>query len=346
MKILVIQQKMIGDVLFSSIICENLKQWNPNIRIDFIANRHTLPVIENNPYIDEIIIFEDYFRNKKLSFINFLKKQNRKKYDIIIDAYGKIESILITLFSRGRIKIGYKKWYTKLVYSILIDREIHKPKSGVQLSIINRLKLLEPIIKKNINNKLKPKIYLKNDRKKNSNFLSMKKEKLLIMISALGSSKQKTYPTDKMVMLLDYLVKMHPVKLILNYIPNQRKEIINILKKINPKTKEAIIQNKTPKSLKEYILTVSNCNAIVGNEGGAINIAKALDIPSFSIFSPQINPDVWYSKSQKDALVHVKNFNNQFNGFKIKGGEIKKLYESFDFNYFQKDLSNFIKGLQ
>ena len=53
MKILVIQQKMIGDVLSSSIICENIKQWNSNIKIDFIANRHTLPVIENNPYIDE-----------------------------------------------------------------------------------------------------------------------------------------------------------------------------------------------------------------------------------------------------------------------------------------------------
>ena len=345
MKILVIQQKMIGDVLSSSIICENIKQWNSNIKIDFIANRHTLPVIENNPYIDEIIIFEDYFRNTKMSFLDFLINHNKKKYDIIIDAYGKIESILITIFSRGKIKIGYKKWYTKFVYSILIERETHKPKSGVQLSIINRLKLLEPIIKKNINKKLKPKIYLKNDRKKNSDFLSIKKENLLIMISALGSSEQKSYPTDKMVILLNYLVKMHSVKLILNYMPKQNKEIINLLKKINLKTKEAIIVNKTPKSLKEYILTVSDCNAIVGNEGGAINIAKALDIPSFSIFSPQIDPDAWCSKSPKDVSVHVKDFNNQFKGFKMKKSEIKRLYESFDFNYFQKDLSNFINRL-
>ena len=346
MKILVIQQKMIGDVLYSSIICENIKQWNSNVKIDFIANRHTLPVIENNPYINEIIIFEDFFRNKKMSFFNFLKNHNKKKYDIIIDAYGKIESIIITMFSRGKIKIGYKKWYTKLVYSILIERKIHKPKSGVQLSIINRLKLLEPLINININQKLKPKIYLKNNRKKNSYFLSVKKKNLLIMISALGSSMQKSYPTEKMVIMLDYLVKMHPVKLILNYIPEQKKEIINLLKKINPKTKKAIIQNKTPKSLREYILTVSYCSAIVGNEGGAINIAKALDIPSFSIFSPQINPDAWYSKSQKHFSVHVKDFNNQFKGFKMKESEIKRLYETFDFSYFQKDLSNFINRLQ
>ena len=59
--VLVIQQKMIGDVLISTLICKNLKLWKPEIKIDFVANRHTLDVIRNNPYIDEILVFEDHF---------------------------------------------------------------------------------------------------------------------------------------------------------------------------------------------------------------------------------------------------------------------------------------------
>ena len=59
MRVLIIQQKMIGDVLISTILCENIKKKHPNCTIDFIANQNTLAVLENNPFIDNIIIFEN-----------------------------------------------------------------------------------------------------------------------------------------------------------------------------------------------------------------------------------------------------------------------------------------------
>ncbi len=346
MKILVIQQKMIGDVLISSIICENIKLWDPKIKVDFLANRHTIPVIENNPHIDNIIIFEDHKSDRKKNFFKFLKMHKNKDYDVIIDAYGKIESIIVTLLTNAKIKIGYRKWYTKWVYSILIDRKLYKSKADIQLSILNRLKLLEPIVGGNFKFKLKPRIHLKQEKEINTDLISIKKKNMLIMISVLGSSVIKSYPINKMVTLLNYLVKKYPVKLILNYMPEQKDEIMNFFKKINPKTKEAIIKNKTPKSLREYISTVSYCDAIIGNEGGAINIAKSLNIPSFSIFSPQIDPDVWNTESSKHISVHIKDFNDEFKNFKLNENQIIRLYESFDFNYFKKNLSAFIRALQ
>ena len=82
-KVLVIQQKMIGDVLLSSLICKNLKLWNPNVQIDFVANRHTLDVILNNPYIDNLVIFEDNFKKNKWGLIKFLLEIRKKKYNYI-----------------------------------------------------------------------------------------------------------------------------------------------------------------------------------------------------------------------------------------------------------------------
>lgn len=38
MSALVIQQKMIEDVLVNIFFCKNLKLWDPNIHIDFVAN--------------------------------------------------------------------------------------------------------------------------------------------------------------------------------------------------------------------------------------------------------------------------------------------------------------------
>ena len=63
-KILVIQQKMIGDVLASSIICNNLKNIFPDAEIHYLIYPFTKPVVENNPNIDRIVFFEDTFRKK------------------------------------------------------------------------------------------------------------------------------------------------------------------------------------------------------------------------------------------------------------------------------------------
>ena len=49
MKILVIQQKMIGDVLISSIICNNLRIAYPEAQIDYLIYPFTKPAVENNP---------------------------------------------------------------------------------------------------------------------------------------------------------------------------------------------------------------------------------------------------------------------------------------------------------
>ena len=56
MKIAVIQPKMIGDVLITSVIFEELKQKFPTAELHFIVNKNTIPVLENNPFIDKIII--------------------------------------------------------------------------------------------------------------------------------------------------------------------------------------------------------------------------------------------------------------------------------------------------
>jgi len=54
MKILVIQQKMIGDVLVSSIICNNLRKAYPDAQIDYLVYESTTPVLEGNTAIDTI----------------------------------------------------------------------------------------------------------------------------------------------------------------------------------------------------------------------------------------------------------------------------------------------------
>ena len=83
MKILVIQQKMIGDVLVSSILCENLRIAYPNAQIDYLIYDTTKSVLDGANYIDNLILFTKKERENKLSLAKFIYKIRKSKYDII-----------------------------------------------------------------------------------------------------------------------------------------------------------------------------------------------------------------------------------------------------------------------
>ena len=309
-RILVIQQKMIGDVLISSLLCKNIKLWNPNVHIDYVVNRHTLDVIRNNPYIDKIVVFEDHFKKDKWGLFKFLRQQRGGGYDYIIDAYRKLESLLICLFVPAQYKIGFKKIHSSLVYSHSIKLKTVQ-EDALQLSIINRFQLLEPIMgdfpkNSEIEIHLTPE-EIASSRKRMDAVLG--KGNQAIVVSALGSSKNKTYPFEYMAQLMDITFRITKLPFILNYRPDQENQIDELIDQLEPATQKVVMKSLTPSSLRDYMTTAYHCRAVVGNEGGAINIAKGLQKPTFAIFSPLIDPSGWHTEIPNQFMaVNLKTF--------------------------------------
>ncbi|MES2487005.1 MAG: glycosyltransferase [Bacteroidota bacterium] len=125
-RILVIQQKMIGDVLASTVICNNLKKIYPHSTIEYSIYPFTEPVTENNPNIDKLLLFNPKFRDSRIDFFKFLRKMRKTRYDIVIDAYGKVESNLMVAFCRAPRKISFFKPYTSYIYTETI-KELKDP---------------------------------------------------------------------------------------------------------------------------------------------------------------------------------------------------------------------------
>ena len=91
---LVIRLSSIGDIVLTSPLVRCLKHKNKNINIDFLVSEQFKEVVENNPYIDNLILY-----NKSLSPLqnNSIKKNINKKYKII-DLQNNIRS---KIFSNG-----------------------------------------------------------------------------------------------------------------------------------------------------------------------------------------------------------------------------------------------------
>jgi len=225
MKILVIQQKMIGDVLTSSILFRAIRKKFPDAELHYLIQSHTLPVVENNPYIDQIIFDRTTTEATDVSLPIFAKYIAEVRYDYILDIYSKLGTAYLCLRSSAK-SIGYKKWYTQFVYNQTISY-LKKPKTKAGLAIENRLRLLQ-ILPGNFPDSFKPKIYLTaEERNKALQFLREAEvaiEAPIFMIGLLGSASNKTYPLEYLAQLLEVLVQEKPeAQVLLNYIPSQNR---------------------------------------------------------------------------------------------------------------------------
>ncbi len=340
---------MIGDVLASTVICEGLRHHFPKAIIHMVANENTLPVLINNPYIDEVVVFKNEYRNSKKAFHHFLKSLKKTKYDAVIDAYGKLESNLISLFAKADKKIADRKWYTSWVYTDTVN-QVTVPNDEIPLSVSNRLMLLNPLVPKS-NFIAYPKLYLSATERQTAKSAIAKlkdhEEQKIIMIGILGSASHKTYPAEYMAKILDVICARCDVKMLFNYIPTQKKEALQIFELCSQETKNKIAIDFYASSLREFIGLLSQCDMLIGNEGGAVNMAKALDLPTFCVFSPFIIKGAWHAKVHKNhKSVHLRDYRPELFGNMNKKQiktNIQDLYNAFEPAFFEQKLLDFLK---
>ena len=350
MKILVIQQKMIGDVLVSTLLCNNLRKAYPNAQIDYMVYKSTLPVLQGNNSVDNYILFERKHRKSKLEFFKLIYQVRKEKYDLVIDAYSKLESWLTVLFSNAPTKISYKKIGRSFLYSHNIPQS-DEPKSNVGLIIERRLSLLNPL-NLNIEFEVVPKLSVTVEEKQFVSNLfdeyKLDRNKKTVMISIIGSSANKTFPLEYMSRVVDFVSEKIDVNILFNYIPNQLDLAQKVYDHCAEKTQKNIFFNLLGKNLREFIIIMDACDFIIGNDGGAINMAKALDKPSFIIFSPWIEKEMWstFEDGKLHDSVHLKDYQPELfldkTTKQLKDSSIA-LYPNLKPSYFKTKLEDFLE---
>lgn len=336
---------MIGDVLTSSILFEALQKEFPEAELHYMIYSHTYPVVQNNPYIDRFIMPE-----KGQGLRTLIKNAKKEQYYAVIDVYCNLQTALITGLSGAKFRIAYSKSYTRPLCTHVFSREI-EAHTTAGAAIEKRLRLISPL-SDNLPREIKPKIYLKENeikaaRKKLENS-GIDLSQNLFMIGALGSSEKKTYPLPYLAKLLDEIIETAPANLLFNYIPSQRHLVEKLYNLCRPATQERIHLDIYGKSLREFLALTYHCDALIGNEGGSVNMAKALNIPTFAIFSPPLKKENWniYDDGRRNVSVHLRDFEEQM--FKDRSQKQlkkswKQLYNAFKPDLLSSQLQSFLK---
>lgn len=305
-KVLIIQNKRIGDVLIASVIANNFKKKYPDSIVHLMAYDFTEGVVMSNPNIDKFISLDEKELKKLPNLWKLIKQVRKEKYDIIFDPYSKTQSRLICKFSGAKMTIGNKsrKKFGNWGYYTHPTEPLQETTHIAGKAIEDRIHLLqiagnfEPI-------DYAPKIFV-SDAEKQENWLGKYHDKKVIVLGVLGSTPQKSMPYDYVAQMVDFITANYDVYVLFNYSPHQKDEAMKIYNMCSDKSR--IIVDIYAPSIRDFIKLMYNCAALVANEGGTVHIAKALNKPTFTIFSPYVHKSHWasFEDGKFHTSVHLK----------------------------------------
>ncbi|HSW56611.1 MAG TPA: glycosyltransferase family 9 protein [Ignavibacteriaceae bacterium] len=170
--ILIVRTDRIGDVVLSLPMAELVKKKYPDCKVTYFIRDYTSSLIDDNPFIDEIVIAEEL--DGKILFGKNLKKIKSKKFDtcVVVNPTLKISLLMFLAGIKNRIGTGYR-WYSLLFNKKVFEHRKHAEKHELEYNI-NLLNKID-IDFKDFSNGIK--FYLRVDEKSSEKINSILYEK-------------------------------------------------------------------------------------------------------------------------------------------------------------------------
>jgi heptosyltransferase-2 len=323
-KILIIQNKRIGDVLLSSIIANNIKIVFPDSDVHFFTYDYASAVLVNNPNIDKIIIVNDKELKKPVNLLKQVVALRKADYDIIFDAYSKFQSRLICLFSGADYRIGFKRKHKtlKLPFYTHPVNFLDKNSKSCGKAIEDRVNIINSVFPIKAPDYV-PKVFLTDEEKQYHKLNHLNGP--IIMLGVLGSTPQKSMPYDYVADVVNYITRTYKANILFNYAPHQKAEALKIYEQCIDKAH--IHLDLYEDSVRGFIKLMNKCDILVANEGGIVHMAKALNKATFTIYSPYILKDHWASfedQIQHESIHLLEEKPNLFATSRAQRKEIEK----------------------
>lgn len=114
--ILIVRLSSVGDVVLASPIAEILKRHNPNARIVWAVQPESKPLLENNPHIDDVFVWNkdlwlDLWRRRRFKqlwreIMTTRDQLTKEKFETAFDLQGLFKSGFITWLSGATERVG------------------------------------------------------------------------------------------------------------------------------------------------------------------------------------------------------------------------------------------------
>jgi len=307
MKILLTRTDRIGDVVLSTPAIKAVRGKYADAHIAFMVRPYAADVVEGNPYIDEVIIYDKYQKHKSLlSTIIFALRLRKKKFDVAIMLHPTNRVHLISYLAGIPRRIGYDR---KLSF-LLTEKFPHLKQEGKKHELEYTLDLLKSIGIETSDKELfvpvKETNITKIERILDEHHVGSNVP--LVAVNPGASCPSKRWSPKNFAKVCDGLAGTE--------LPSGRKpRILIVADNANKKFAESVMQNMKYEPINltgettvgDLIALLSKCQLFISNDSGPVHIACAVGTPVISIFGrkdPGLSPNRWKPVGVKSVVFH------------------------------------------
>jgi len=278
-RILVVNINWLGDAILTTPVFRALKEKFPSAYVAVMAPERVKGVFSNNPYIDEIIAFDEKTSHKKfLEKLRFVKLLKEKRFDTAFLIHRSFTRACMCWLAGIKKRIGYRRLKTIGIVNIRI-----RPPVGIIHRQHYYLYLFEQmgiIIKDKL-----PKLYTTEKQKEKYNWLieeARKRYSYLIGINPSGNWQLKRWPKERIAELADRLSQEMQCAIFFVGAAGDcayTEEIVSLMQE-----KPYNLCGKT--DLLELAGLIEEMDVFVSADSGPAHLAAATGIHTIALFGP------------------------------------------------------------
>lgn len=272
-KILVIKLRAIGDVLLSTIVLKNIRRHFPDAQLDFLTEASSREILEGNPVVNNILIFD----REQSGTISFLWQLRKSQYDLVIDLFGNPRTALMTHATGAKYRVGFSFRGRRYAYNILVPSrggEVHNTEFNLDALRALGIEIVDRTIPFHISSE---------DEGYVSQFLRERglEGEMLVALNPSGTWYTKRWELHKFAELGDALTRSYNSRIILLWGPGELHDVQRIRDLM---TQPSFIP--PPTTLKQLGALLRRCCFVVSNDAGPMHISAVLAVPTLGIYGP------------------------------------------------------------
>lgn len=300
MKALFFRIGAIGDALLTTPAVRTFKETFPSCEVHYMAGRGAARILENNPYIDRVIVFEEKFFKvprsiRVLLLASGIKKSTELFYDYFIDFESSHYSAMISRFINAGTKSGFLIKGKKRRYNKYYQNRLDYTQEGTYIAY-RHLALAQAAGAKGLND-ITPVLRLTDMEIKEGKkfYADNKTEGPVVHVCLSGTWSAKKWPLQKWKELIKYLAEK--INVVVIWGPGDEDDIEQI-KQMNL----ARVYITPGLGLRQMASVLSFGKLLITNDNGVRHIAGALGLNTIGMFGPT-NEKGWADINEKNIVL-------------------------------------------
>ena len=301
-RILLIRTDRIGDVVLSTPAIKAVRDTYPDAYIAFMVRPYAKDIIEGNPYLDEVIIYDkEAAHNSFFATLLFGLRLRKKKFDTAVILHPTNRSHMIAFIAGILNRVGFNRKMAFLLTKRVDDKKLlgEKHELDYTLDILKNIgvtavdrSLFVPVTgsaENAVDVKLKAAGYNGSTP--------------LLAIHPGASCPSKKWPAARFASLADMLKERYGFQIALVAGPGDARDAAEL--KNNLKSRVIDLSGRT--SVAELAALLKRCRLFISNDSGPVHIASAVGTPCVVIFGrkqPGLSPKRWGPTGKSDVVLH------------------------------------------